>query len=100
MKSPRDQEEARESTGSWRLCPKVRDGWLLEGRVGWVVATRSEAALEKIASKCLPDGSPAHSFRTLLNELATVVRILSRQQGTMAPAPHRPTPLPIPKSSP
>ena len=37
-------------------------------------ATRSDAALDKVASKQLQDGSPAHSFRTLLNELTTIVR--------------------------
>jgi transposase len=37
-------------------------------------ATRSDAALKKIAGKQLADGSPAHSFRTLLNELSTIVR--------------------------
>lgn len=37
-------------------------------------ATRSDPALEKIATKVLQDGSPAHRFRTLLNELATIVR--------------------------
>ena len=37
-------------------------------------ATRSDAALEKVASKRLADGSPAHSFSTLLKELATIVR--------------------------
>jgi hypothetical protein len=42
-------------------------------------ATRSDAALEKVASKRLPDGSPAHSFRTLLNELATIVRNTCRR---------------------
>jgi hypothetical protein len=42
-------------------------------------ATRSDAALEKVASKLLPDGSPAHSFRTLLNELATLVRNTCRR---------------------
>src|SRR5207249_1586050 len=30
-------------------------------------ARRSDAALEKVASHRLPDGSPAHSFRTLLD---------------------------------
>lgn len=39
-RSPRDKEEARESTGSWRLCPRLRDGWLLEGTVGAVIASR------------------------------------------------------------
>jgi len=42
-------------------------------------ATRSDAALEKVASKLLADGSPAHSFRTLLNELATIVRNTCRR---------------------
>jgi hypothetical protein len=47
-------------------------------------ATRSDAALEKIASKVLGDGSPAHSFRTLLNELGTIVRNTS---GAATPMP-------------
>jgi transposase len=42
-------------------------------------AIRSDAALEKAASKLLADGSPAHSFRTLLNELATIVRNTCRR---------------------
>jgi transposase len=37
-------------------------------------ATRSEAALQKVATHTLEDGSPAHSFRTLLEELSTMVR--------------------------
>jgi transposase len=37
-------------------------------------AERSEAALEKVASRTLKDGSPVHSFRTLLAELSTIVR--------------------------
>jgi len=47
-------------------------------------ATRSEAALDKVASKCLSDGSPAHSFRTLLNELGTIVRNTCRRKTTNA----------------
>ena len=47
-------------------------------------ATRSEAALEKIASKCLGDESPAHSFRTLLNELGTIVRNTCRRKNPEA----------------
>jgi hypothetical protein len=42
-------------------------------------ATRSDAALKKIAGKQLADGSPAHSFRTLLNELSTIVRNTCRR---------------------
>jgi transposase len=37
-------------------------------------AERSEAALEKVATRKLKSGSPAHSFRTLLDELSTIVR--------------------------
>lgn len=37
-------------------------------------AQRSEAALEKVATRTLKDGSPVHSFRTLLAELSTIVR--------------------------
>jgi len=37
-------------------------------------AQRSEAALEKAATRTLTDGSPVHSFRTLLAELSTIVR--------------------------
>ena len=43
-------------------------------------ATRSDAALEKAATKTLADGSPAHSFRTLLNELSTIVRNTCRRK--------------------
>ena len=37
-------------------------------------AERSEAALDKVASRKLKDGSRVHSFRTLLEELSTIVR--------------------------
>ena len=37
-------------------------------------AQRSEAALNKAATHTLEDGSQAHSFRTLLHELSTIVR--------------------------
>jgi hypothetical protein len=37
-------------------------------------AERSEAALEKVATRTLKDGSLVHSFRTLLAELSTIVR--------------------------
>jgi transposase len=37
-------------------------------------AERSEVALEKVATRTLKDGSPVHSFRTLLAELSTIVR--------------------------
>ena len=37
-------------------------------------ARRSESAEEKADTKLLPDGSPVHSFGTLLAELSTIVR--------------------------
>lgn len=37
-------------------------------------AERSPAALEKAAHRTRKDGSPVHSFRTLLHELSTIVR--------------------------
>jgi len=37
-------------------------------------AERSAAALEKVARHTLKNGSPVHSFRTLLHELSTIVR--------------------------
>ena len=43
-------------------------------------AKRSDAALAKISSKQLLDGSPAHSFQSLLSNLATIVRNSCRRQ--------------------
>ncbi len=37
-------------------------------------AVRSEAALAKVHTQQLPDGTPVHSFRTLLSELGTLTR--------------------------
>lgn len=37
-------------------------------------AQRSAQALQKVATRTLADGSPVHSFRTLLHELSTIVR--------------------------
>jgi hypothetical protein len=37
-------------------------------------AKRSEAALQKVLTHTLPDGTPAHSLRTLLKDLGTIVR--------------------------
>jgi len=50
-------------------------------------ATRSDGALLKVATKLLADGSPAHSFRTLLNELATIVRNTCRRRNPQADEP-------------
>jgi hypothetical protein len=50
-------------------------------------AKRSKSALAKAASKHLDDGTPAHSFGTLLDALATIVRNTCRtpQAGPDAP---------------
>jgi hypothetical protein len=37
-------------------------------------ALRSKAALAKVARHALDDGTPVHSFATLLEDLATIVR--------------------------
>ena len=50
-------------------------------------AQRSSAALEKIAARTLDDGTPVHSFRTLLQDLATVVRNICITRGAKAPSP-------------
>src|SRR5258708_6170808 len=50
-------------------------------------AKRSAAALVKVASHTLDDGTPAHSFRTLLDELSTVVRNTCRTRGSGNDAP-------------
>ena len=50
-------------------------------------AKRSEAALLKVASHTLDDGTPAHSFSTLLAELATIVRNTCRTPNAGNDAP-------------
>ena len=50
-------------------------------------AQRSPAALRKAGTKRLEDGSAAHSFRSLLDELALVVRSTCRPRGAPATAP-------------
>jgi transposase len=44
-------------------------------------AERSDAALEKVFTKRLEDGSDVHSFRTLLGHMSTVVRNTCRRKG-------------------
>jgi len=50
-------------------------------------AVRSKGALAKVARHALDDDSPAHSFATLMAELATVVRNTCRTPQTAAAAP-------------
>jgi hypothetical protein len=44
-------------------------------------AQRSEEALQKVITHTLADGTPAHSFRTLLEALSTIVRNTCRTPG-------------------
>ena len=50
-------------------------------------AKRSKTALAKVARHSLDDGTPVHSFRTLLDELGTVVRNTCRTRGSNDDAP-------------
>ena len=50
-------------------------------------ARRSAAAIEKAEKKTLPDGSPAHSFRSLVESLSTIVRNTCRPPGAPAGTP-------------
>jgi len=50
-------------------------------------AKRSAAALAKAARKTLDDGTPVHSFATLLDELSTLVRNTCRTPQAAADAP-------------
>ena len=59
-------------------------------------AARSEAALAKARSHELADGTPAHSFRTLLAELATLTRNLVVPPGAPAEAAFQITATPTP----
>ena len=52
-------------------------------------AKRSNAALDKVHSKVLDDGTPVHSFQTLLKDLSTIVSNTCRRPG--ASTAHEPT---------
>jgi transposase len=58
------------------------------GRDPVAPAKRSAAALDKVARRQLEDGSPVHSFRTLLDALSGIVRNTCRAPG---PADDQPT---------
>jgi len=49
-------------------------------------APRSAAAQHKAPTHHLEDGTPAHSFRTLLDELSTVLRNTCGSRGSTTPA--------------
>lgn len=50
-------------------------------------AERSDAALRKARERMLPDGSALHSFRTLLDDLDTIVRDTCRRKEAPADEP-------------
>ncbi len=50
-------------------------------------AKRSKAALAKVSRHALDDGTPAHSFATLLAELSTIVRNTCRTPHAGPEAP-------------
>jgi len=50
-------------------------------------AQRSDAAMKKVLSRTLDDGSPVHSYATLMAELATIVRNTCRTPGGAVDAP-------------
>lgn len=64
------------------LCPD-RDrqiNHLRAGR-GFGEGRRSAAALRKLHTKVLDDGTPVHSFATLLKDLSRIVRNACRPRG-------------------
>jgi transposase len=50
-------------------------------------AKRSAPAIAKVRSKQLPDGSPVHSFQSLLGNLATIVRNTCRSRDAQTDTP-------------
>ncbi len=50
-------------------------------------AKRSDAAMKKVASRTLEDGTPVHSFKTLMQELQTIVRNTCRTSKGAQGAP-------------
>ena len=50
-------------------------------------AKRSDAATKKVSTRALEDGSPVHSFQTLMAQLQSIVRNTCRTPGGAADAP-------------
>ena len=62
--------------------PELEASWRTRDPVA--PADRSEAAKRKAATKLLEDGTPAHSFRTLIEDLETVARNTCRVRAAPA----------------
>ena len=50
-------------------------------------AKRSDAAMKKVLTRTLEDGSPVHSFQTLMAQLQGIVRNTCRTPGGAVDAP-------------
>ena len=50
-------------------------------------AKRSETAMEKVNSRTLDDGTPVHSFQTLLREMEAIVRNTCRTPKSASDSP-------------
>ena len=50
-------------------------------------AKRSDAAMKKVTSRMLDDGTPAHSFRSLMQDLSTITRNTCRAHNGATDAP-------------
>ena len=50
-------------------------------------ATCSDAALKKVLTRTLEDGSPVHGFQTLMAQLQTTVRTTCRTPGSRVDVP-------------
>jgi transposase len=50
-------------------------------------AKRSDAAMKKVLTRTLDDGSPVHSFQTLMAQLQTIVRNTCRTPGSAVDVP-------------
>jgi len=67
---------------AWRsLLFADEEQWAKTQRDPVAPAVRSASAAHKVLSHTLPDGTAAHSFRTLLDELSTIVRNTCRAPG-------------------
>ena len=50
-------------------------------------AKRSEAAMKKVTSRALDDGTPAHSFQSLMQDLSSITRNTCRAPNGVKDAP-------------
>jgi hypothetical protein len=72
---------------AWRpllFCDEDQQAKTMRDPVG--PATRSRAALDKVHGKILDDGTPVHSFQTLLTELSSIVSNTCRRHGASTTA--------------